>query len=315
MIKSKSLGLGEAGVSGLSLSSRGKTSKGPFSETESRNKHQKNGPSNLDLLPPLPPLPRDDHTRSISRQQRERSEETTSSKNGSNMAASAMAQQQDAGSTSKEGGSSGKENPLAKVKNATGGILARATRSKSIRGRKNKAPPMPEVAPPALPSGPPSPNKVDTPVEQVQQRDHLRPRPDSPHQQQHLRAASPADAMARPTTGTTIVKSSTHSDKNFFNKFKAQGHNFHIQGEKTAKAVAEKGRGAWHMFKSKSFKNDKMNGGSGDGKKKKKEMKPPIDVFNLPLRDAVLGTRVAKEREEGNLYAFWMPAIAYRCIE
>lgn len=81
-------------------------------------------------------------------------------------------------------------------------------------------------------------------------------------------------------------------------------------GSKVAKFFGKKGHEAWDKIKKKEKdgKSPKSNGGHRDTSN-------DVDVFGMELKDAVLQTRVVKERKQSGDAAYWMPALAYRCLQ
>lgn len=198
---------------------------------------------------------------------------------------------------------------LSKVKTATEGILARAARSKSIRGRRNRDKDKDKDRDADGTKTPKrSPDKLEFPREQIPP---LPTRTDIPQQLQVVDEHS----HQRPS----ISRSSSSEKTNLLSKFRAQGQTFMAHRSENAKLVAEKGQKAWAKFKKGSLNVSKGVGHTHSHSMSKsaprKPNKPPIDVFNMGLKEATLGTRVACARDELNLYAYWIPAIAFRCIE
>lgn len=87
----------------------------------------------------------------------------------------------------------------------------------------------------------------------------------------------------------------------------------HIQadGSKVAKFFGKKGHEAWDKLKKQKEKDGKSPKSNGNYR----DTSNDVDVFGMELKDAVLQTRVVKERKQSGDAAYWMPALAYRCLQ
>ncbi|RPA84969.1 hypothetical protein BJ508DRAFT_323157 [Ascobolus immersus RN42] len=129
---------------------------------------------------------------------------------------------------------------------------------------------------------------------------------------------SAPELAPRPSTSTGTLGSGK-----FFSRLK-NGKHHHDGNGKESKKISDLGREVWASFKKSAltpksagsggaspympaspFRNPrKTSGGSG---------KTPVDVFRLGLVEAATRTRVAGDPREGE--AYWIPALAFRCIQ
>ncbi|TGZ79568.1 RhoGAP-domain-containing protein [Ascodesmis nigricans] len=138
---------------------------------------------------------------------------------------------------------------------------------------------------------------------------------------------SPAESTARvppPRPGGSSSRRSASQEKNFLNKIKKGRDVAQEQGTKAVGMLNKFGHGAWDKFKTQRERLSTPKSGGGYGRSSspqnlhrdhsKRDKKKDVEVFGMKLKDAVEKTRVQKERK-GEDIAFWIPAIAYRCIQ
>lgn len=95
----------------------------------------------------------------------------------------------------------------------------------------------------------------------------------------------------------------------------------HIQsgGFGAAKFLGKKGHEAWGKIKRGREGNGRSgpigSPYSGGGNVSLRDSSNDIDVFGMDLREAVQRTRIVKERKGPADAAYWMPALAYRCLQ
>ncbi|KAG0138430.1 hypothetical protein HOY82DRAFT_226471 [Tuber indicum] len=86
-----------------------------------------------------------------------------------------------------------------------------------------------------------------------------------------------------------------------------------------AKFLGKKGHEAWGKIKKGKEKNGQSgpigSPYSGGGNVSLRDSSNDIDVFGMDLREAVQRTRIVKERKGPADAAYWMPALAYRCLQ
>lgn len=82
-------------------------------------------------------------------------------------------------------------------------------------------------------------------------------------------------------------------------------------GSKVAKFFGKKGHEAWDKIKKQKEKDSKSQKSNGS----QRDTSNDVDVFGMELKDAVMKTRVVKERKQSGDAAYWMPALAYRCLQ
>jgi len=86
-----------------------------------------------------------------------------------------------------------------------------------------------------------------------------------------------------------------------------------------AKFLGKKGHEAWGKFKRGKEGNSRSgpigSPYSGGGNASLRDSSNDIDVFGMDLREAVQRTRIVKERKGPADAAYWMPALAYRCLQ
>ncbi|KAH8147366.1 uncharacterized protein LAJ45_08522 [Morchella importuna] len=82
-------------------------------------------------------------------------------------------------------------------------------------------------------------------------------------------------------------------------------------GSKVAKFFGKKSHEAWDKIKKQKEKESK----SQKFVCERRDTSNDIDVFGMELKDAVLKTRVANDRKMVGDGAYWMPALAYRCLQ
>jgi len=79
---------------------------------------------------------------------------------------------------------------------------------------------------------------------------------------------------------------------------------------------------AWDKLKSPrlnprhgSGRSSSPQNGRGDRNDQHRDASFDVDVFGMDLKEAVVKTRIIKERKMEGDATFWMPAIAYRCLQ
>ncbi|KAI5848718.1 hypothetical protein DFP73DRAFT_572193 [Morchella snyderi] len=82
-------------------------------------------------------------------------------------------------------------------------------------------------------------------------------------------------------------------------------------GSKVAKFFGKKSHEAWDKIKKQKEKESKSQKFVGE----RRDTSNDIDVFGMELKDAVLKTRVVNDRKMVGDGAYWMPALAYRCLQ
>ncbi|RPA93962.1 Rho GTPase activation protein [Choiromyces venosus 120613-1] len=84
-----------------------------------------------------------------------------------------------------------------------------------------------------------------------------------------------------------------------------------------AKFLGKKGQEAWGKIKKGKNGHSGLVGSpySGGGNASLRDSSNDIDVFGMDLREAVQRTRIVKERKGPADAAYWMPALAYRCLQ
>jgi hypothetical protein len=87
-------------------------------------------------------------------------------------------------------------------------------------------------------------------------------------------------------------------------------------GMKAAKFLGKKGHEAWGKIKKgKNGPTVPPTSSSSGSRASYRDTSNDIDVFGMELRDAVDKTRIIKERKNPGEAAYWMPALAYRCLQ
>ncbi|KAL7272808.1 hypothetical protein RUND412_004370 [Rhizina undulata] len=121
----------------------------------------------------------------------------------------------------------------------------------------------------------------------------------------------------RPGTNKSMASS---GEANLLNKVKEGRKHFQVDGIKAAKFIGKKSHEAWDKIKKQS--RDRASGsysyqpGGGPGSPASmRDTSNDIEVFGIDLKEAVMKTRIVKERKSGGDAAYWMPAIAYRCLQ
>ncbi|KAF8252789.1 Rho GTPase activation protein [Wilcoxina mikolae CBS 423.85] len=117
---------------------------------------------------------------------------------------------------------------------------------------------------------------------------------------------------------------SSSQDGNFLSKVKKGKEQVQAGGLKAVGFLDKVGHVAWDKLKSPARLNPKQaygrsispqNGYGRDKYEQYRDTSNDVDVFGMDLKEAVAKTRIVKDRKMGGDAAFWMPAIAYRCLQ
>lgn len=131
--------------------------------------------------------------------------------------------------------------------------------------------------------------------------ERLRPHPETPSSEEH-----PPPLPARPSP-----QRSTSAEGSLLSIVKKGRGQIRSGGLGAAKFLGKKGHEAWGKIKKgksgPSVPADSVNG--------TRDTSNDIDVFGMDLRDAVHKTRIIKQRRNPGEAAYWMPALAYRCLQ
>jgi hypothetical protein len=123
----------------------------------------------------------------------------------------------------------------------------------------------------------------------------------------------------RPRPGHSPRSSS--QDGKFFDKVGKGKEKVHSSSLKAAGFINKVSHVAWDKLKSPRLSKSGGPGRSSSpqhGHKDKNENRDTsndIDVFNMDLKEAVRRTRIVSDRKMGGDAAYWIPAIAYRCLQ
>lgn len=128
----------------------------------------------------------------------------------------------------------------------------------------------------------------------------------------HSTPSSPGSENAPPLPQRPHPQRSTSAEGGSLLSIVKKGRE-HIQadGSKVAKFFGKKGHEAWDKIKKQKEKDGKSPKSNGN----QRDTSNDVDVFGMELKDAVLQTRVVKERKQSGDAAYWMPALAYRCLQ
>lgn len=128
----------------------------------------------------------------------------------------------------------------------------------------------------------------------------------------HSTPSSPGSENAPPLPQRPHPQRSTSAEGGSLLSIVKKGRE-HIQadGSKVAKFFGKKGHEAWDKIKKQKEKDGKSPKSNGNYR----DTSNDVDVFGMELKDAVLQTRVVKERKQSGDAAYWMPALAYRCLQ
>jgi hypothetical protein len=115
---------------------------------------------------------------------------------------------------------------------------------------------------------------------------------------------------------------SSSQDGNFLSKVKKGKEQVQAGGLKAVGFLDKVGHVAWDKLKNPARKQahgrspSPQNGSGGRDKYEQyRDTSNDLDVFGMDLKEAVTKTRIVKDRKMGGDAAFWMPAIAYRCLQ
>ena len=116
---------------------------------------------------------------------------------------------------------------------------------------------------------------------------------------------------------------SSSQDGNFFSKVKKGKEHVQAGGLMAASFLDKVSHVAWDKLKSPRL-NAKHGGGGrssspqhgrGDRYDQYRDTSLDVEVFGMDLREAVVKTRIVPERKMEGDATFWIPAIAYRCLQ
>ena len=113
---------------------------------------------------------------------------------------------------------------------------------------------------------------------------------------------------------------SSSQDGNFFSKVKKGKEQVQAGGLKAVGFLDKVGHVAWDRLKSpRSLAPKNAYGRSispqSNSSNHYRDTSNDVDVFGMHLKEAVIKTRIVKERKRGGDATFWIPAIAYRCLQ
>lgn len=127
----------------------------------------------------------------------------------------------------------------------------------------------------------------------------------------HSSPSSPGSENPPPLPQRPHPQRSTSAEgAGLFSMVKKGREQIQADGSKVAKFFNKKSHSTWNKItkKEKDSKSVKSNGNHRDTSN-------DVDVFGMELKDAVMKTRVVKERKQSGDAAYWMPALAYRCLQ
>jgi hypothetical protein len=133
--------------------------------------------------------------------------------------------------------------------------------------------------------------------------------------------SSPADDRAPslpPRPGGP--RRSSSQDGNFFSKVKKGKEQVQAGGLKAASFLDKVSHVAWDKIKSPRLNPTKVSGRSCSPQSSNKydanrDTSNDVDVFGMSLKEAVMRTRIIRDRKMAGDATYWMPAIAYRCLQ
>lgn len=128
----------------------------------------------------------------------------------------------------------------------------------------------------------------------------------------HSTPSSPGSENPPPLPGRPHPQRSTSAEgASLLSIVGEGGERVRAGGSKVAKFFGKKSHEAWDKLKKQKEKDSKTQKANGE----KRDTSNDIDVFGMELKDAVLKTRVVKDRKMVGDAAYWMPALAYRCLQ
>lgn len=145
--------------------------------------------------------------------------------------------------------------------------------------------------------------------------------PPSAHGRHRGSPSSPANEYAPalpPRPGGP--RRSSSQDGNFFSKVKKGKEQVQAGGLKAVGFLDKVGHVAWDRLKSPRGLAPKHAYGrsvspQSSSSNPSRDASNDVDVFGMDLKEAVIKTRIVKERKMGGDATFWIPAIAYRCLQ
>ncbi|KAI5857775.1 Rho GTPase activation protein [Tricharina praecox] len=116
---------------------------------------------------------------------------------------------------------------------------------------------------------------------------------------------------------------SSSQDGNFFSKVKKGKEHVQAGGLMAASFLDKVSHVAWDKLKSPRLNHPRHGGGRssspqhgrGDRYDQYRDTSLDVEVFGMDLREAVVKTRIVRERKMEGDATFWIPAIAYRCLQ
>lgn len=127
---------------------------------------------------------------------------------------------------------------------------------------------------------------------------------------------SPAESLYRNLRPGGGSRRSPSQEKNFFNKFRSKGRDAIQKGG--TEAFDSIKHGAMNIIGrlgTKSSAGGPARSTSPYKDDPRRDVSRDVDVFNMDLREATEKTRIVKFRQSPGDPAFWLPALAYRCIQ
>ncbi|KAI5795102.1 hypothetical protein EDC01DRAFT_629847 [Geopyxis carbonaria] len=175
-----------------------------------------------------------------------------------------------------------------------------------ISSSRNKTP-KPKAASLRAPSK--SPPAINTPTHlQVRSRGPpSSPLPEEGHQPQHCPGPH----------------RSSSQDKNFLKKIKKGREQIHAEGLKATSFLNKVSHQTWDKLKNQRLAPGKSGGlpgrsaspQMGHSHSPTRDTSNDIDVWGMHLKETVIRTRIVRTRKMSGDATYWMPAIAYRCLQ